>query len=149
MPTYAAETIHEYETFRGTVASVARIGGKEIRSQEKTSPGPYGPEVERFVGPDGQTITVGAVYRRQVIETAPNVFTYGPWVFYGYQNEAKVKGLNALNPNRVVQVAAGQAMKNPHGWLIYLPDGTQPLQPASGELARDEWTGELTGELVP
>lgn len=155
MPSYASEVTHQYHVFEGTVASITTrptnnpLGGKLVSQKVKTAPGAYGADVEHYEGPDGTHVTPGAVFRCQVIETAPGTFTYGPWQFFGYIHEEKVKSLNALNPNRVAKAAAGQPMINPHGWPIILADGTQPNQPASGEPARDEWTGALTGETEP
>lgn len=48
-----------------------------------------------------------------------------------------------------ITVAAGLPMRTPVGEPIIFADGTRPLQPASGEPARDQWTGQLTGGVQP
>lgn len=45
--------------------------------------------------------------------------------------------------------AAGQNMKTPAGLLIVDGAGNTIPQPASGQPARDQWTGALTGQVVP
>lgn len=45
--------------------------------------------------------------------------------------------------------APGANMRTPAGLLIVDESGTPIPQPASGEPARDPWTGELTGETQP
>lgn len=147
---YIATITHEAEVFLGTVASVVAIGGKQVESKEKIAVGPYGSATERFEGPDGRTITAGAVYLRQVFETAPGVLgTPGSWVYFGQVWESKVQELNAVNLNRTTAANVGAPMRNPLGLPIVLPDGTRPLQPAQGAPGRDAWTGELTGQAQP
>ncbi len=149
---YIATITHEAEVFLGSLASIQSLGGKQLRQQERDEPAEaFSTAVDSWVGPDGRTITPGAVYLRQVYETAPGVLgTPGPWTYFGQVWEAKVRDLNAVALNRTVAATAGLPMRNPLGLPIVLPDGTRPLQPATGQPARDPWTGELIpGQTQP
>ena len=78
---------------------------------------------------------------------------WGPWLPQHAQGEpgGVGSGVSAqfakvlAKTDQEVSVTPGQNMKDPDGGIIW------PLvaQPASGEPARDPWTGELTGETEP
>lgn len=151
MPTYITQITHEADVFLGTLASIQALGGKQVRASERDEVGEaFSSPIDSWVGPDGRIITAGAVYLREVRETAPGVLgTPGAWVYFGQVWESKVQALNAVVLNRQVAAVAGNPMRNPLGLPIVLPDGTRPNQPAQGEPARDPWTGELTGGTQP
>lgn len=83
--------------------------------------------------------------RRPVSEDSVGVITaLGPWEFFAYSWDPAVKQLKAVAMNRVVKAAAGLPMRNPLGLPVTLQsDLSRPLQPATGEPARDQWSGEL------
>lgn len=148
---YVALTTYDAEVFLGTMASAEALGGKLVTTRERTSvAGGLSNPVTTYEGPDGRTMTPGDVYIREVVEhTVGQPPTLGTWVFYASTGDPKIAGLRAVNLNRQTAAAAGQPMRMPIGLLIVLQDGTRPTQPASGEPARDQWTGQLTGETQP
>lgn len=163
MPQHIAKTVYAVHIFEGTVASCTTqpafqpLGGKQLKTQEKTGPGAYSADVETYLGPDGRTLAIGDVYLAEAIETAPGVFTYGPWVYDGHQSAEHAQRYDAVNPSRVVLANPGDPMRNPHGWVLQFPDPVDPTlpsvtiaQPASGDPnGRDPWTGALTGSPQP
>lgn len=149
---YATETTYQYEVFLGTLGTASTTGVKQVRTQERDETGEaFSAAVDKWVTPQGLEVTAGAVMRRQVTEDVPGVVTpIGDWRFHCYVGDPAIKGLKAVALNRSVQAAAGQPMRNPLGLPIVLPDGTRPNQPASGEPARDQWSGELVpGQVEP
>lgn len=60
-----------------------------------------------------------------------------------------------FNPDLEAAAVAGQPMVDRVGLPLYVDDDgdgkvpTRPNRPASGEPARDPWSGQLTGELQP
>lgn len=104
---------------------------------------------------DGTIVAVGDYFRRRVSGwNGTDWTTRGAWM---HVPKAAFVGLEPIrfNPNVEASAAAGQPMVDPVGLPIFQDldgDGkqpTQPVQPASGEPARDPWTGELTGETQP
>lgn len=151
MPQYITPTTYEVEVFLGTFASAQAIGAKFRRTQERTEAGQaFSAPVDTWVGPDGRKIEPGAVYVREVIEIEPGVFAPpGPWVFATYSWTAEFAKYKAVAVNRFAKAPAGNPMRTPLGTPLVMQDGTRPTQPATGEPARDPWTGVLTGEVEP
>ena len=148
---YVTPITYEDGVFLGTMASCEALGGKYLSTRERTTvEGYFGEPILQYIGPDGRVMTPGDVYIREVIEhTVGADPTLGPWQFYASTGDPKVSTLRAVNLNRQTAAAAGLPMRNPLGLPIVFADGTRPLQPASGEPARDQWTGQLTGETQP
>jgi hypothetical protein len=145
---YIAKISHEAVTFLGNFSTLEAIGGILRRTQTRaTSGAAFSAALDEWVGPDGRVIEAGAVYVREVYETAPGVLgTPGSWVYFGQTWDATIKDLNAVVLNRQAKAAAGAPMINPLGLPIIDPStGTRPTQPASGQPSRDPWTGELDG----
>jgi hypothetical protein len=143
---YIALTTYDAEVFLGTMASAEALGGKYVSTRERTtvSAGGFGGPVLSYVGPDGRVMTPGDVYVREVTEhTVGQPPAVGSWAFYASIGDPKIQGLRAVNLNRQAASAPGQPMRTPAGTPIVFADGTRPLQPASGEPARDQWTGQL------
>lgn len=147
---YATTETYQYETFLGTLGTASTTGVRQLRTQERDETGEaFSAALDRWVTPTGVEVHPGAVMRRKVSEDAVGVVNaVGPWEFFAYSWEPAVKGLKAVAMNRQVKAAAGQPMRNPLGLPIVLPDGTRPNQPATGEPARDQWTGELIPGMV-
>jgi len=149
---YVTPITYEDGVFLGTMASCEALGGKYQSTRERTTvaAGGFGEPVLSYVGPDGRTMTPGDVYLREVIEhTDGQPPTVGSWQFYATIGVPKNAQLRGVNLNRQTSAAPGQPMRNPLGLPIVFADGTRPLQPASGEPARDQYTGQLTGETQP
>ena len=144
---YVALTTHDAEVFLGTMASCELLGGKYQSTRERTTvEGSFSEPILQYIGPDGRVMTPGDVYLREVIEhTVGQAPTVGSWQFYASIGDPKIAQLRGVNLNRQTSAAPGQPMRNPLGLPIVFADGTRPLQPASGEPARDQWTGQLTG----
>jgi hypothetical protein len=143
---YVTPITYEDGVFLGTMASCEALGGKYLSTRERTTvaAGGFSDPVLSYVGPDGRTMTAGDIYIREVIEhTVGQAPTLGPWQFYASTGDPKVATLRAVNLNRQTASAPGQPMRNPLGLPIVFADGTRPLQPGSGEQARDQWTGQL------
>jgi hypothetical protein len=149
---YVTPITYEDGVFLGTMASCEALGGKYLSTRERTTgaAGGFGDPVLSYIGPDGRTMTPGDVYLREVIEhTVGQAPTVGSWQFYASIGDPKIAQLRGVNLNRQAASAPGQPMRNPLGLPIVFADGQRPLQPASGEPARDQWTGQLTGETQP
>ena len=144
---YVALTTYDAEVFLGTMASAEALGGKLQSVRERTSvAGHLSDPVQSYVGPDGRTMRPGDVYLREVVEhTVGQPPALGTWVFYASTGDPKIAQLRGVNLNRQAAAAPGQPMRNPLGMPIVFQDGTRPTQPAPGEPARDQWTGQLTG----
>lgn len=142
---YATESTYEYLVFRGTLATAKPLGIKQVRTQERDEPAEaFSAAVDSWVGPKNETLSAGAVMRREVRETARGVLGEpGPWEFWGYIWEPRVQSLRPVLMGRVNAADPGQPMRNPLGWPIILPDGTQPVQPTPQEPQRDPWTGQV------
>jgi len=149
---YIAKISHEAVTFLGNFATLEAIGGQLRRTQTRaTSGAAFSAALDEWIGPDGRVIEAGAVYVREVYETAPGVLgTPGSWVYFGQTWDASIQDLNAVQLNRQAKAAAGQPMINPLGLpIIAASTGTRPTQAATGQPERDAWTGELTGGVQP
>lgn len=106
-----------------------------------------GPETRRFER-GTQVIQRGDVFVRPVRAAAgEETEEAGGWSWFG--TAETLRGAVRWRAVPAVVTVAGQPMRTPTGHPIFLPDGTRPLQPASGEPARDPWTGQLTGETQP
>jgi len=141
--------------FRGTLSS--SVGGafpenfNAVQRRTATRQGAgstYSANVEEWVGPDGRIITAGAAYVRTAKEASPGVVEpagFGSWVYWCQSDSEEFKKANPVQLNRQAPSVAGQPMRTRYGTPVVLPDGTTPLQPASGQPSRDEWSGELDG----
>ena len=114
----------ELETFTGSRASAATIGLTEFRSESR-DPG-ADPLVawsaidseDYFAFTEGgERITPGTVFKRQAIETAPGVFSTGPWEVVG-DTTALEGRFQPCNPNRAAVGNPGEAMRTPIGVIL-------------------------------
>jgi len=144
---YVALTTYDAGVFLGTMASCEALGGKYLSTRERTTvAGSFGEPVLTYIGPDGRVMQPGDLYIREVTEhTVGQPPALGTWVFYASTGDPKIAQLRGVNLNRQAAAAPGQPMRNPLGMPIVFQDGTRPTQPAPGEPARDQWTGQLTG----
>lgn len=143
---YVTPITYDAEVFLGTMASCEALGGKYVSTRERTtvSAGGFGDPVLSYVGPDGRVMQPGDLYVREVTEhTVGQPPAVGSWQFYASTGDPKIAQLRGVNLNRQASAAAGWPMRTPAGTPIVFADGTRPLQPASGEPARDQWTGQL------
>ena len=100
-----------------------------------------GPETRRFER-GTQRIARGDVFVRPVRAAAgEETEEAGGWSWFG--TAETLRGAVRWRAVPAVVTAAGQPMRTPTGHPIFFPDGTRPLTPASGQQARDAWSGEL------
>lgn len=116
--------------------------------------------IQRYTTSDGgpplyllgnQFIAPGTLLRRAVRQNSAGGAWESdgtPWtqVSGGY---AGLQGAAQVRTTARDSVAAGQAMRTPAGLLIVDATGATIPMPATGEPARDPWTGALTGEMQP
>ncbi|MCP5022277.1 MAG: hypothetical protein GY930_10925, partial [bacterium] len=136
--------VYKRGVYAGTPVSASTYG--VVRKQLMDSPAIPKPH-EHYHG--AQLIEVGHRFVAKVLSFGSPDDEVGDWIPLRAQSEFGPEFDALLTKEReiTVQVPAGQNMRDPDGFLI-LP--TVP-QPASGEVARHPYTGELDpdGTLVP
>ena len=90
-----------------------------------------------------QVIYRGTLFVRPVTPTGDEAADpVGGWRFWRHSWDGATDALRMRVVPPVV-TAAGSPMRNPLGEPVMMRDGTRPNQPASGEQARDPWSGQL------
>ncbi len=131
--------IYDTAVYRGTSDSALNLGVVRKRLMDI----PRGP-IEHHHGTE--LIEPGHRMVRSVTPgaTSGDPDTFGPWIALRAidQYEGVWDGRLVNSTEHLVSVVPGENMRDPDGFIIY----PYVAQPASGEQARHEWTGELLFE---
>lgn len=137
----------EVDVFRARAGAAGNTEAQTFGVQRYTT-GDGGPPLYLL---GNQFIAPGTVLRRSVRQnTAGDGWESDgtPWTVHagGYPG---LIGAAQVRTTARESVAAGANMKTPAGLLIVDSAGTPIPMPATGEPARDPWTGQLTGGTQP
>lgn len=132
---------HEARSFTGSAEDLAEFGISHVQDVGG------GTETRRYLL-GAMRVRRGDVFVRPVRMVSGESVeeTGGAWTWFG--SSGALQGAVRWRPVAVVVTEAGQPMRTPTGHPIFV-DGTRPNQPATGQPARDPWTGELTGGTQP
>ena len=136
---YGLGGVFEGGVYRGTPLDAATFGVERLRDRDTNAESHFHTLSGLWVGEGwrfGRRMTAQS-------ELTGEPSTFEPWQPLHAQGEPEREWSKLLvKVDFEVKAAPGVPMKDPDGFLIWLNGGTE-AQPASGEQARDPWTGEL------
>lgn len=139
---------YDVDAYKGSPADAATFGVQRLKDLETD-------EVLHFHTLTQTFISVGYRMSRkggEQDEGTGNYVSFGEWMPLHAQNEdpadpgSRYVKKHIAKPDKEVQAAPGANMKTPYGVQLFEPDGSPIKQPASGEQARNKYTGALLFE---